>query len=151
MTDTLPALGGSRPPLLLGRLAHRRLVALADAAADRQPEFAQSLLVELARASLADDDLLPDDVVAVGRRIEYFDHHAGRSRCIDLVWPSEADIDLGRISVLTPIGAALIGLRVGQSIQWQVTDGSVRRLDVRKVTATGVPPVTASQASTGSP
>lgn len=135
MTDTQPAAGGSRPPLLLGRLAHRRLVDLADAAADRQPEFAQSLQVELARARLADDEALPDDVVAVGRQVEYFDHHAGRSRRIDLVWPGEADIDRGRVSVMTPIGAALIGLRVGQSIQWQVTDGSVRRLDVRAVSA----------------
>ncbi len=137
MNDTVAAPGGSRPPLLLGRLAHRRLVGLADAAADRQPEFAQSLQVELARARLADDDALPDDVVAVGRRVEYFDHHAGRSRLIDLVWPPEADIDRGRVSVLTPIGAALIGLRVGQSIQWRVTDGSVRRLDVRAVSRAG--------------
>jgi regulator of nucleoside diphosphate kinase len=51
------------------------------------------------------------------------------------VLPPEADISAGRISVLTPIGAALIGLSPGQSIDWETRDGRVGRLTVESVEA----------------
>ena len=60
----------------------------------------------------------------------------GEVREVTLVYPGEADISAGRISVLTPIGAALIGLSSGQSIDWRARDGRVHRLVVQSV---GVP------------
>jgi regulator of nucleoside diphosphate kinase len=52
---------------------------------------------------------------------------------VTLVYPHEADLDAGRISVLTPVGAALIGLSVGQSIEWQSPTGGWRSLTVLRV------------------
>jgi regulator of nucleoside diphosphate kinase len=53
---------------------------------------------------------------------------------VQLVYPAEADIEAGRISILTPIGAGLIGLREGQSILWPDREGRERRLTVVRVT-----------------
>jgi regulator of nucleoside diphosphate kinase len=57
----------------------------------------------------------------------------GQRRRVTLVYPTEADIAAGRISVLTPIGAALLGLAEGQSIDWTARDGRVRRLTIVEV------------------
>jgi regulator of nucleoside diphosphate kinase len=57
----------------------------------------------------------------------------GRERRVELVFPGEADIGAGKISILTPIGTALIGLSEGQSIAWTARDGSERHLTVLKV------------------
>ena len=54
-------------------------------------------------------------------------------RTVRLVYPGEADIEQGRISVLTPVGAALIGLTAGQSIEWTDRDGKSRSLSVLEV------------------
>jgi regulator of nucleoside diphosphate kinase len=53
---------------------------------------------------------------------------------VTLVYPSEANVEAGKISVLAPVGAALIGLRVGQSIRWPLPDGRERTLEVMSVT-----------------
>jgi regulator of nucleoside diphosphate kinase len=59
----------------------------------------------------------------------------GRERSVVLVYPGQADIGVGRISILTPIGTALIGLSEGQSITWTTRDGRRRRLTVQCVEA----------------
>ena len=66
-------------------------------------------------------------------RCTYLDQRLGTQRQIELVYPDEADQATGKISVLTPVGSALIGLRVGQEIAWVFPDGSVRRLKVTGV------------------
>jgi regulator of nucleoside diphosphate kinase len=57
----------------------------------------------------------------------------GQQRQVTLVYPGEADFARGRVSVLTPIGAALIGLSPGQSIAWTARDGRQHRLTVLSV------------------
>ncbi|MCK9489541.1 MAG: nucleoside diphosphate kinase regulator [Xanthomonadales bacterium] len=122
-----------RPPLVISASHAARLTALADNALERLPDIAGRLLDELERAQTVPDDQLPDDVVAMGNQVSFQDEATGRDRVVRLVWPSEANIDAGRISVLTPVGTALIGLRVGQSIDWPVTDGSHHRLRITAV------------------
>ena len=73
---------------------------------------------------------MPPDVVTMGAEVEFADARSGERRAVRLVWPAEADIEAGRISVLTPIGAGLIGLSPGQSIEWPDRDGNTRRLSV---------------------
>ena len=71
----------------------------------------------------------------------HFTTDAGEERTVTLVFPGEADIAEGRISVLTPIGIALIGLAAGQSMDWTARDGRIHRLTVDSVDgAPGVPP-----------
>ena len=77
--------------------------------------------------------LVPDDVVTMHTRCTYIDEVTGTQREIELVYPDEADPARGRISVLTPVGSALLGLRVGQEIAWNFPDGSVRCLKIASV------------------
>ena len=69
-------------------------------------------------------------------RCVYLDERLGTQREIELVFPEEADPAAGKVSVLTPVGSALIGLKVGQEIAWDFPDGSVRRLKVTGVCKT---------------
>ena len=65
--------------------------------------------------------------------VEYRDEVTGEVRRATLVYPGEEDLDAGRISVLTPVGAALIGLSEGQSMEWQGATGGRRKVKVRRV------------------
>ena len=75
-------------------------------------------------------------VVRMGSTLR-FTSDLGEDRRVTLVFPGEADIAQGKVSMLTPIGAALIGLSAGQSIDWTARDGRVHRLTVETVEAPG--------------
>ena len=81
------------------------------------------------------DARLPRDVVRMGSRVVF--RTGEEIREAELVYPAQADIAQGRISVLTPVGTALIGLRAGQSITWRTRDGRKQVLTIVRVT----PPV----------
>jgi len=68
-----------------------------------------------------------------GCEVEFRDDTTGKVQTVTLVYPEDADISQGKISVLTPIGAALIGVRVGHSITWETRTGEMRRLTVLQV------------------
>jgi regulator of nucleoside diphosphate kinase len=71
-------------------------------------------------------------VVRLGARVTYRDLDSGAARTLELGLPAEASIDEGRISVLTPIGAALLGLSAGDRFSW-VSGAKVRQLEVLAV------------------
>lgn len=123
-----------KPPITIRQSDHDALTRLAESIAHSNPTVSEELLVELDRARIVDDARLRDDVVRMGSRLLYTTD-AGEDRTVTLVFPGEADIAEGRISVLTPIGAALIGLSQGQSIDWTARDGRVHRLTVERVDA----------------
>ena len=75
---------------------------------------------------------MPSDVVRIGSIIE-FGVDDGRRLKVQLVLPENSDINAGRISVLTPVGAALIGVSPGQSMEWSGNDGKERVLTVLAV------------------
>jgi regulator of nucleoside diphosphate kinase len=122
-----------RPALLLSEADHGRLTGLAVAALERFPEAAQRLLAEAERAEIVADGALPEDAIAMYSHVEFHDESHGTIHRVQLVYPGEADIAAGRISVLTLIGAALIGLSAGQSIAWPTREGRERRLTVLRV------------------
>src|SRR5690606_41572842 len=109
-----------------------RLSQLARAAASRMPDVAAVLSEELARARVRAEGR-PDQVVGMGSGVELRDDTTGNVRTVTLVYPDEADISQRKISVLTPIGTALIGLRAGDSITWETRDGELRQLTVLRV------------------
>lgn len=88
---------------------------------------------ELGRAIVVPDERMPTDIVRLYSRVTYLDESTGVRRQIVLVLPEEADLDAGRISVLTPVGSALLGLRRGQSIEWPFPSGFPRMLRVLDV------------------
>jgi len=107
-----------------------RLGNLALSVESRMPAVSALLIRETGRAQLHSSAEIPNDVVTMGSEVEFFDDSCGNSRRVTLVYPPDADISEGRISILTPVGAALIGLRSGQSILWP--DRSLTVLDVRR-------------------
>lgn len=96
--------------------------------ARRNPELSALIQSKLARARIVHPNRLPDDVVSIGRRITYLDEHTDTSHYITLVPPAEADIALDRVSVITPIGIALIGLPVGAKASWSARNNDLRHL-----------------------
>jgi regulator of nucleoside diphosphate kinase len=120
----------SVPDIILEFTHADRLEATAEGAMRRFPEMAGRLLDEIAQAQLVPLADLPPDVVGLGRETTYRDEVTGRENTVVLVMPREADIAQGRVSVFTPIGVALIGLRVGASFTWETRDGEDRQLTV---------------------
>jgi regulator of nucleoside diphosphate kinase len=111
----------------------READALADLAVSverRLPQVSALLIDEISRATVHSATEIPRDIVTMSSQVDFIDEASGATRSIQLVYPHEADIDAGRISILTPIGAGLIGLRRGQSIRWPDRDGRERALSV---------------------
>ncbi len=131
------------PPVVLDARYVERLEGLATAALHRNPSVANRLLDEIERASVLPSAEMPGGVVNIGSRVAFREEGSGRVQQVVLVLPAEADIASGRVSVLTPIGAALIGLAAGASMTWETRDGETRRLTVLEVGAADGPPTAA--------
>lgn len=111
---------------LRGLLAARRNSALRDAA------HLEELAFELERASLLTEDAVPDDVVVMDSRVQVLDLTSSERREYTLVYPADSDLAAGRISVLAPLGTALLGYREGDDVEW-LMPGGLRRLRIEKV------------------
>ncbi len=91
------------------------------------------LSYELSRAVVVPEDQVPPNVVRMNTRVVYLDESNGISREVELVFPEEVDLDVGKISVLSPVGSALLGLEEGQTIDWSFPNDPSRRLRVMSV------------------
>jgi regulator of nucleoside diphosphate kinase len=129
-----------RPPVILSAEDHDRLVALASVMLRRSPLVARLLMEEADRAEVVPAGELPAGVVAVGSQVEFRDAATGEARRVQVVLPGEADIAEGRISVLSLVGAGLMGLAEGHSIDWPTQDGRLRRLTILRVEGRGAEP-----------
>jgi len=92
----------------------------------------RDLLMELDRAQVVEDDEIPADVITMNTRFELRDLDTGFVAEYTLVYPGEADFTRGKISVLAPIGTALLGYRELDTVEWQVPAG-IRRLRIESV------------------
>lgn len=121
-------------------ITHRdreRLVALLESATSRhgvderdQPYLA-ALSMELGRAVIVDSEVVPPDVVTMNSRVRLQDDP--RSWTVTLVFPQDADPEADRISVLAPLGAALLGCRAGSSVSFRVPGGRERSCDILNI------------------
>ena len=96
-------------------------------------EAANLLEEELGRAAIVADDQLPKDVVSMNSKVTFQDIDTGNETFVILVFPHEANIEQNKVSVLAPVGSALIGLRVGQTIGWPMPNGKDKHLKVISV------------------
>ena len=119
------------PSIVLAKSEHSQLSLLALAGTGHTADAADDLLFELDRAQIMADPAVPPDVVRMGSHVRF---RAGRhERQVTLTYPADADIAEQRISILTPVGTALIGLRAGQSITFRARDGRPQMLTVLSV------------------
>ncbi|HET9596686.1 MAG TPA: nucleoside diphosphate kinase regulator [Anaeromyxobacteraceae bacterium] len=108
----------------------RRVVAAHESG--RDAAAAQQLETELDRALVVPQGELPPDVVTMNSRV-VFEDETGRRRDIQLVYPREAAPERGRISILAPVGVALLGLAIGQEIDWPMPNGRTASLRIVSV------------------
>jgi regulator of nucleoside diphosphate kinase len=88
-------------------------------------EKLENLELELDRATIVPDEAMPDNVVTMNSTVAYEDLRNGAIRSVQLTYPEQANIFEGRISVLAPVGSALLGLKVGQKITWELPNGKM--------------------------
>lgn len=120
----------SLPQIYLTQDDMDRLLKLVEAQPGKRFE---KLEQELVRASVVPRLEIPEDVVTMNSRVVFENEKTRERREITLVYPENADIDAGRISVLVPVGTALLGLRVGQTIDWELPGGARQRYRIVEV------------------
>jgi len=121
-------------PLYISRDDHTRLHLLVGAALQSGPSVAlEKLRGELARATVIDPAAMPADIVTMGDRVKFEDLYSSEIEEYTLTYPDQSDIATGRLSILTPIGTALLGYRTGDIVDWP-TPGGIRRLKIHQVT-----------------
>jgi regulator of nucleoside diphosphate kinase len=125
-------LASQKAAIVVTERDYQRLQGLAHAARLHQPDVAEDLAGELERAGIVAESEIAPDVVRMGSIVEYRTE-AGATRTVTLVFPGDADIAEGKVSILTPIGTALLGLSPGQSIDWLARDGRSHRLSILSV------------------
>ncbi len=109
-----------------------KLLAEAAVLDPREQGDLKALTEELHRAVIVDPKEVPPDVITMNSRAELIDLDTSETVTFTLVFPAEANIEEEKISVLAPIGAGMLGYRVGDEFEWNVPEG-VRRLKVIKV------------------
>jgi len=118
--------------ITLSEQDYSRLTALVDA--NISAAAAESLEEELERASVLPMNKMPNDTVRMFSTVHYKNLDSGATSTVTIVYPAEANVAASKVSVLAPIGAALIGLQVGQTIDWALPNGKTARLQVVEVT-----------------
>jgi|JI9StandDraft_2_1071091.scaffolds.fasta_scaffold17976_2 regulator of nucleoside diphosphate kinase len=120
------------PPITISDKDHERLTNLA-LAVEHMPGVGHYLTHELSRATILPQDAVGPDIVTMYSQVEYRDNSSGETHTVTLVYPGDQDIAAWKVSVLTPIGAALIGLSVGQTIAWETRSGGSKSLTVVRI------------------
>ncbi|MCR6652207.1 MAG: nucleoside diphosphate kinase regulator [Cellvibrionaceae bacterium] len=116
--------------LIVGTADYQRLMPLIRAS---DLELAEALDEELSRADIVAQNELPADAVAINSTVTYRDLETKTDTTVTVVLPAEADIAEKKISVLSPVGVALLGLRVGGRIQWPMPNGKNKIFEILAV------------------
>jgi len=124
------------PPVMISEMDRDDLYAAATSTLrnSRTAPAASNVLREIFRAKIVSNDQLPTNVVAVNSCVDVRDNVAGANRRIVLVLPGETTSKPNAVSVLSPLGAALIGLSEGSSIEWCTASGDRRNITVVRST-----------------
>lgn len=98
----------------------------------RGSSYLRKLKEELDRATIVEPREIPPDVITINSTAVLVDVAAGEEMKYTLVFPENANVDEGKISVLAPIGTAMLGYRVGDTFTWETPDG-IRTIRVEKI------------------
>ena len=121
-------------PIVITRLDHERLTRLLETHASRRDAAACAALEEeLSRGRVVEAQEVPSDVVTMNSVVRFAPADGGAEEEVRLVYPHDADAAHGRVSILAPLGSALLGLAVGECIDWAFPGGRTRRLRVAAV------------------
>ena len=131
----MPTNSGLPPSIIVSSHDLARLDAMLESPAHARNPAATTLADELNRAQIVEPDQVPAGTVTMHTSVQCEDELTGDVHTLTLVYPHESNVDLGRVSILAPVGTALLGLTVGQSIDWNAPGGRKLRLRVSHVGA----------------
>lgn len=129
-----------KPEIIVSSRDLERLEGLLSSAAARNRTDLDGLREELERADIREPEDMPADVVTMNSRVLIREQPSGIERELKLVYPGNPSQEGTQVSIFTPAGSALLGLSVGQSIEWPTVDGHTVHLEVLAVS---YPPETA--------
>jgi regulator of nucleoside diphosphate kinase len=127
---------GKQTNIYITKPDYERLTTLIEIAREREGdanrEYLDRLEEELDRAEVVRQENIPADVITMRSTVRVKDLDTSQEMIYRLVFPTEANYEEGKISVLAPIGTAMLGYRRGDAVEWEVPSG-VRRLSVEEV------------------
>ena len=129
----MPTNSGLPPSIIVSSHDLARLDAMLESPLHARNPAADNLADELNRAQIVAPDQVPAGTVTMHTTVRCEDELTGDVHTLTLVYPHEANVDLGRVSILAPVGTALLGLTIGQSIDWNAPGGRKLRLRVTQV------------------
>lgn len=121
------------PPIVISTLDMERIDALLDQYPDPGPAEVEALRAELDRADVREPQQMPDNVVTMHSTLRFRMLDNGKEFERSLVYPREIDGSEGKLSILTPIGTALLGLAVGEHIDWPAPGGKTSRVAIVEI------------------
>ncbi|MBL5897756.1 nucleoside diphosphate kinase regulator [Lelliottia amnigena] len=120
----------SRPTLIINELDAERIDRLLEKPAFASLPIADALNDELDRAQMCTAESMPHDVVTMNSQVRFRDLTSGEEHTRTLVYPAQMTDSSTQLSVLAPVGAALLGLRTGDTIHWELPGGASAHLEV---------------------
>ncbi len=125
----------SGKPIHITEFDHKRLKQLlfdAEYTEYRKSDYLKKLRAEIDRAVIVLPKDIPSDVITMNSIVSIEDLNTNEEEIYTLVFPENADLSQGKISILAPIGTAMLGYEVGDTFEWEVPAG-IRRLRVKKI------------------
>lgn len=120
----------TRPAIIINEFDAERIDRLLEQPAWSASPVAEALNAELDRAQMCTPEAMPHDVVSMNSQVRFRDLTTGEERVRTLVFPAQMTDSNTQLSVLAPVGAALLGLRVGSTIHWELPNGTAAHLEV---------------------
>ena len=123
-----------KPKLVISSQDLERLESLLESLPDQAFPGKNDLEAELARAEVVDPKQIPPSVVTMNSTVRFKIESSSDEFHLTLVYPKDADASGGTISILAPVGSALLGLSMGDVIEWPKPGGGMLRVRIEEVT-----------------
>jgi regulator of nucleoside diphosphate kinase len=131
--DAMAMTSSEKPPIEVTTWDYRRLSGVVEAFQLRGSPLADFLAEELDRSELVEPSAVSPSVVTMHSCVTFVDHDSDQVRTMTLVYPGEEDSRQNKLSIVTPVGSALLGLRTGASMTFRTQNGRTKRLSVIEV------------------
>lgn len=129
----MASIASSKPNIVISTLDAARIEALLENMNNHDFPGREELEAELSRAELLAPEQIPPNVVTMNSTVTFRMLESDRSFCLTLVYPRDADASGTRLSVLAPVGSALLGLALGDEIEWPKPGGGLLRVRIEEI------------------
>jgi len=123
----------TKPPLIISSLDAERLEKLLDSLGGKEFPGKDDLLAELDRADIVAPEEIPENVVTMNSTVTFKEVNSGKEFSLTLVYPHSKSTAEASVSILAPVGSALLGLREGSQIEWPKPGGGKLTVEIIKV------------------